>query len=285
MERDLGYTDALFLVAENPEEAAELDENMSFVFGQAQNCGGRSTRLIKTKENNFIMSVGSVSKENSVARTAVSVVPAIAIVIVGAYVGAQMLADIGSLKIAVIAGLAVDMGTFIYPITFTLRDMAHKVLGKRSAQVLILTAAGINIFMAFYLAWAASAPSDPSWGLGAEFSAVLGPIWRIVAASIIAEVVSELVDTEMYQWFVTKVTTRYQWARVLVSNSVSIPIDNLIFTVLAFAPLPGLEDHFLSVPWAVVGQIFIFNLIVKFGVTLLSMPFIYLTPDRDWEEK
>ena len=40
-------------------------------------------------------------------------------------------------------------------------------------------------------------------------------------ASIVAEVVSELVDTEVYHWWVTKVTTRHQWARVLVSNGIS----------------------------------------------------------------
>ncbi len=223
--------------------------------------------------------------ESGVRNSAALVVPRIAIVLVGSYVGAQMLADISSLKIAVIAGLAVDMGTFIYPITFTLRDMVHKVLGKANAQTVILTAAAINVFMALYLSWAASVPSDPSWGLGDQFQAILGPIWRIVLASIAAEVVSELLDTEIYHWFVTKVTTQYQWARVLISNSISIPVDTFIFTVLAFAPLPGLEDHFLSLPWEVVGQIFLFNMAVKFAVTLLSMPFIYLTPDRDWAEQ
>jgi uncharacterized integral membrane protein (TIGR00697 family) len=210
------------------------------------------------------------------------VVPRIAVIVVASYAAAQMLSDIASLKIAIIAGLAVDMGTFIYPITFTLRDVVHKVLGKKNAQVLIITAAVINVLMAIYLAWVARVPSDPSWGLGAEFSAILGPVWRIVSASIAAEVVSELIDTEVYHWFVTRITTRYQWARVLVSNSVSIPIDSFVFAVLAFAPLPGLEDHFLTVPWNVVGQIFLFNLMVKYAVTLVSMPLIYATPDRDW---
>ena len=229
------------------------------------------------------MELESTTTDRQRAQAAAALtIPRIAVVVVGCYIGAQMLADIGSLKIAVIAGLAVDMGTFIYPITFTLRDMVHKVLGKGSAQTVIITAAAINIFMAAYLAWAASVPSDPAWGLGSELQAILGPIWRIVLTSITAEVVSELLDTEVYQWFVTKVTTRYQWARVLISNSISIPVDTAIFTILAFAPLPGLEDHFLSLPWPVVGQIFVFNLLVKFAVTLLSMPFIYLTPDRDW---
>ncbi len=198
-----------------------------------------------------------------------------AIIVVATYIATQMLADIASLKIGVVAGWAVDMGTFIYPITFTLRDLVHKVLGKRSAQILIVTAGAINLFMAGYLTWAASVASDPEWGLGAEFALILAPVWRIVLASIVAEVVSELIDTEVYHWFVTRVTRRWQWLRVLLSNSVSVPIDNVIFAIGAFA---------WDLPWSHVWQIFLFNLIVKYGVTLISLPFIYLTPDPDWTE-
>ena len=193
----------------------------------------------------------------------------VAILVVAAYIAAQMLSDIASLKIGVVAGLAVDMGTFIYPVTFTLRDVVHKVLGRRGARVLILAAGFINLVMAAYLTWAAAVPSDPDWGLGDAYAAVLGPVWRIVVASILAEVVSELLDTEIYHWFVSKVTRRYQWLRVLTSNSVSVPVDNIIFSVGAFGWV---------LPWPIVGQIFIFNLLVKYGITLLSLPLIYLTP-------
>jgi uncharacterized integral membrane protein (TIGR00697 family) len=202
------------------------------------------------------------------AATAVST---LAVVVIASYIAAQMLADIASLKIGVVAGFAVDMGTFIYPITFTLRDVVHKLLGKQVARALIFSAGAINLFMAGYLMLAAAVPSDPGWGLGAEFSAILAPVWRIVLASIVAEVVSELLDTEVYHWWVTRLTHRYQWARVLLSNSVSVPVDNLIFAVGAFGWV---------LPWAVVWQIFVFNLIVKYGVTLLSLPLIYLAPTR-----
>jgi len=202
-------------------------------------------------------------------------VPAIVVVVVAAYIAAQMLADIASLKIGLVFGYAVDMGTFIYPITFTLRDLVHKLLGKRNAQVIIITAAVINLLMAGYLMWAATVESDPTWGLGVEFSRILAPVWSIVLASIVAELVSELLDTEVYHWFVTRVTQRQQWLRVLLSNSVSIPVDNLIFAVGAFV---------WTLPWAVIWQIFLFNLIVKYLVTLVSLPLIYLAPDRNWHE-
>ena len=200
-----------------------------------------------------------------------SAISRIALVSIAAYVAAQMLSDIASLKIGVVAGLSVDMGTFIYPITFTLRDLIHKSAGKKNAQTLIILAGGVNLFMAGYLLLCAVVPSDPSWNLGAEFSAILAPVWRIVIASIVAEVVSELVDTEIYEWFVTRITTRHQWARVLSSNSVSIPIDNAIFSLGAFA---------LALPWSVVGEIFLMNLLVKYGISLISLPMIYMTPDR-----
>ncbi|MXZ22326.1 MAG: queuosine precursor transporter [Caldilineaceae bacterium SB0665_bin_25] len=192
-----------------------------------------------------------------------------------------MMADVASLKIGVVAGLAVDMGTFVYPVTFTLRDLVHKTLGKRNAQVLIVAAAVINLGMVLYLMWSASVPSAPESFGAAEFSAIFAPLWRIVCASIIAELVSELVDTEIYHLFVSRVTTRYQWLRVLVSNSVSVPIDNLLFVLIAFSPVAFLDAQLVD-SWAVAMDIFVFNLLVKYGVTLVSMPLIYLTPDRDW---
>lgn len=262
---------------------------------QKPNCGAKNktaavvrTRLNKTRS--FTMSTLSPSAQASErTKAAVTAVPRIAVVIIAAYIAAQMIADITSVKIGEIAGLAVDMGTFIYPITFTLRDLVHKVLGKKNTRVLIISAAAINLFMVMYAAWAASVPSDlgsdPDGAFGNAYSMVFGPLWRITIASILAEVVSELADTEAYHWFVTKITREKQWARVLVSNSVSIPIDNAIFAIGAFGALPGLQDHFLTAPWAVVWEIFIFNLIVKFAVTLISLPMIYLTPDRNWEEQ
>jgi len=218
--------------------------------------------------------LAGVSPSLPEVQRAAAMVPVAAVLVVSAYIAAQMLSDIASLKIGVVLGLAVDMGTFVYPATFTLRDLVHKLLGKRNAQVLVITAGVINLFMAAYLMWTASVPSDTSWGLGTAYSAILSPVWRIVLASIAAEVASELADTEVYHWFVTKITRNYQWARVLISNGISIPIDNLIFSVGAFG---------WKLPWGVVWQIFVFNLLVKYAVTLVSLPLIYIIRTKDAE--
>ena len=60
-----------------------------------------------------------------------------------------------------------------------------------------------------------------------------------------------------------------------MSNSASVPVDNIIFAVGAFGWI---------LPWAIVWQIFVFNLVVKYLVTLVSLPLIYIAPDPAWEE-
>ena len=120
-------------------------------------------------------------------------------IVVSAYIAAQVLADVASLRIVSIGGFSVDGGTLIYPFTFTIRDLVHKIAGKRVARLLIFLAAGVNLAMAGVFRIVAALPADLEVGTQTEFGAVLAPVWTIVAASIIAEVVSELIDTEVYQ--------------------------------------------------------------------------------------
>jgi uncharacterized integral membrane protein (TIGR00697 family) len=96
---------------------------------------------------------------------------------------------------------------------------------------------------------------------------VLSPVWRIVVASITAEVLSELIDTEGYRLWVERVTERYQWMRVLVSNAVAVPVDSLVFAWLAFGGV---------LPTNVVWSIVLANILIKGAVTLFSLPGIYL---------
>lgn len=193
------------------------------------------------------------------------------IFVIAAYIGVQMIADISSLQIVSFFGLALDGGTFIYPFSFTLRDLAHKVLGKQNTRTLIFSAAIINLFMAGFFYIVSLLPIDLVNGGNSAWPAVLTPVWRITIASILAELVSELADTEIYSLWVNRVTRNHQWSRVLVSNAVSVPLDSLLFAFLAF---------YGNLPIEAVWQIFIGNVIIKFAVTMLSIPLIYLGNDR-----
>lgn len=191
------------------------------------------------------------------------------------YTAAQIFSDIGSLRIVNFIGFSIDAGTFIYPITYTLRDLVHKKAGKKVAQTLIFVVAGLNLFMAFFFWFVSILPADIVVGPQREFGAVLSPVWRIVIASIISEVISELVDTEIYHFWVTKVTTKYQWLRVLVSNAFSVPVDSVIFSFLAFLG---------SFPFEVVVSIILSNIIIKYATTLISLPLIYTVNEKNLKE-
>jgi uncharacterized integral membrane protein (TIGR00697 family) len=194
-----------------------------------------------------------------------------ATIVSAAYIAFQMMADIASLRIVMVAGFSVDAGTFVYPFTFTLRDLVHKTAGIRAARALIVMAAVLNLVMAGLFWLTSILPADLTVGPQEAFGLVLSPVWRIVFASITAEVVAELIDTEGYRFWVERVTRKYQWARVLVSNSISIPVDSLIFVWIAFGG---------TMPATVVWSIFASNLIVKGLTTLLSLPGIYLVKER-----
>ncbi|MEM9003692.1 MAG: VUT family protein [Cyanobacteria bacterium P01_F01_bin.86] len=102
----------------------------------------------------------------------------------------------------------VAVGTFIFGVTFTQRDRLHNA-GRKWVYLTIAIAAFANVIM----------------------SAVLAVPLRIIAASFLAIMLAETADTEIYQKLL-----RYPWlTRVAGSNAVSIPLDTLLFTLVAFA--------------------------------------------------
>ena len=192
--------------------------------------------------------------------------PSMIAVVSSCYLAAQMLSDIASLRIVTLAGLSMDAGTLVYPLTFTLRDLVHKAAGKAAARALIFTAAAVNVFMAG-LFWLVSVMRpDLSVGPQEGFGMVLSPVWRIVAASILAEVLSELLDTEVYSLWVRRFGEGRQWMRVLASNSAAIPVDSVVFCLAAFAGV---------LPGSTLAAVILANILIKYATTLVSLPAIY----------
>ena len=194
--------------------------------------------------------------------------------LIAGYITCQLVADVTAVKIVSLWGLTFPAGTFVFTITFTWRDMLHKRLGKEWARAAIISAAVMNLFMAGYFMFASELTPAIFWQNQAAFDATLSIVWRIALASIAAEVISELIDTEVYHQVMHRLGSRHQWARVIVSNAVSLPIDSLIFTTLAFGgtmPIAGL--------WAIAkGQI-----VFKGIVTGVSLPLIYTVPEQSRE--
>jgi uncharacterized PurR-regulated membrane protein YhhQ (DUF165 family) len=101
----------------------------------------------------------------------------------------------------------VSVGTLIFGLTFTQRDRVHR-FGRKAVYTMILAAAVGMVLESLFL----------------------GVEWRIITASFVAIVLSEAVDTEVYH----QLLHRSWLQRVAGSNLVSIPLDSLLFNLIAF---------------------------------------------------
>lgn len=194
----------------------------------------------------------------------------LAVLLIGGYVALQLIADVTAVKIVELGSITLPAGTFVFALTFTWRDMLHKRLGREWARAAVITAAVCNLLMVIYFGFAIRLPPAGFWPGQAAFENTLGFVWRIAVASIIAELVSELLDTEIYHRLAQRFTGANQWARVAGSNAVSLPVDSLIFIILAFAGDMLVGD---------MVNVFIGQVIFKAVVTLVSIPGIYFIPE------
>jgi uncharacterized integral membrane protein (TIGR00697 family) len=197
-----------------------------------------------------------------------------AIILCGFYLFFSFAGNIAATKVTYFGSLVMDAG-FIYALTFTWRDLIHKQLGKNAAITTIWLSAAINVIAALYFQLVVFMPAEPSWaGAGgqAAWEFLFSLQFRIVLASIITALIAELIDTRVYhRWTAGWGRNRPQWSRVFVSNSISIPIDSLLFPLIAFFGVVS-ADAMVQMFWT--------NIIVKAIVTLLAFWTIYLVPEK-----
>lgn len=192
----------------------------------------------------------------------------------GVYIFFQMVSQIAASKVIVIGPLVMDAG-IIYSLTFTWRDLVDKQIGKKATQYLIILAAVINVLMVLYFQFVIMLPPEAQWAAAGGQTAwefIFGLVPRIVLGSVIAMVIAELVDTEVYHWWTDGIGKgKPQYWRVFVSNAISIPIDSFLFPLIAFSGILG---------WDVLFIMFLSNIAVKAVITLLSFWMIYLVPEK-----
>jgi len=103
--------------------------------------------------------------------------------------------------------IKISVGTLLFSFVFPTRDRVH-LYGYRWAWYTVIFAAVVNLALA---------------GAG-------GVPFRVVLASFLAILISEGVDTEIFQ------RSSLSWlGKVYASNAVSIPLDSVLFVAIAFA--------------------------------------------------
>ena len=186
------------------------------------------------------------------------------------YVVIGMLSNISSLRIVQILGISMDAGTLLYPLTFTLRDLIHKKSDKKTAIHIVYIGVVMNLLMFIVFFIVSKLPADMLVGDQKEFGQVLVASWRIIIASIVAMFIAEIADSQIYQWYADKFK-KYQFMRVLTSNFISVPLDSVIVTLIAFYGV---------MPNSVLISITLVNIAIKYIITLITVPSIYLVKEK-----
>jgi uncharacterized integral membrane protein (TIGR00697 family) len=203
-----------------------------------------------------------------------------AVILSGLYLFFSLAGNIAATKVTYFGGLVMDAG-FIYSLTFTWRDLIHKQLGQKAAITTIWLSAAVNLLAALYFQLVVMLPAQTDWasaGGQIAWEFLFSLQMRIVLASILTALIAELIDTKVYQLWTRDGREKWpQWTRVFVSNSVSIPVDSLMFPIIAFAGVLGMEG-LQQMVWT--------NIIVKAIVTALVFWTIYLVPEKPiYEER
>jgi uncharacterized integral membrane protein (TIGR00697 family) len=185
------------------------------------------------------------------------------ILLIALYVACELIANTTASKIVALPGqIYVPAAVFIYALTFTLIDLVNERLGADGARRVVISAFAANLLLAGYVQFARILPPAPFYTGQEAFAAALGSTPRIVAASLIAYLISSLLDVQVFAWWRERIG-RYRWARVLVSNAVSTLVDSAVFVTIAFIGvqpvLPIIGGQYL----------------VKMVITVVSLPLIY----------
>jgi hypothetical protein len=182
---------------------------------------------------------------------------------IGMYCALIVVANILASKIVVFASFTIPAAVIVYATSFLLTDMLSEFYGKEQARKAVWAGFIANIMLVFSVYIAIIWEPASFWPNQAAFETVLRNTPRIVAASMVAYLVSQHHDVISYHWWMGKFP-QHLWLRNNASTVVSQALDTVIFISLAFYGI-------FPVGTMIIGQY-----VVKLLIALLDTPFIYL---------
>ncbi|MCC7050540.1 MAG: queuosine precursor transporter [Bacteroidia bacterium] len=185
------------------------------------------------------------------------------------FVANAVVAELIGGKLIVVFGFTLSIGIIPWPIVFLTTDLINEFYGKTGVRRLSYLTT-ILIIYAFIILFFASVvkAADFSPVTDEQFTAVFGQSMWIIVGSVIAFLVSQLIDVFVF-WKVHQHTQgKYIGLRATVSTAVSQLIDSFIVLGIAFW-LPG------KINFAQFINLGFTNYVIKLAIALLLIPFIY----------
>jgi uncharacterized integral membrane protein (TIGR00697 family) len=193
------------------------------------------------------------------------------VILAGIFITNAVVAELIGGKLIQIGPFVMSIGILPWPIVFLTTDLINEYFGEKGVRKLsFITAALIAYaFIILLLAITIPAAKGISPVNDTQFLAVFGQSMWIIVGSIIAFLVSQLIDVSVFWFFKNRTGERKIWLRTTGSTVVSQLFDSFIVLGIAFW-LPGKINFETFISSALIGYTF------KLSVAVLLTPLIYL---------
>ncbi|MDR3716555.1 MAG: queuosine precursor transporter [Puia sp.] len=172
-------------------------------------------------------------------------------------------------------------GVLLWPLEFVITDIVNEFFGPKAVRRISITAVILisYAFLMYYLAigippadvWLASSTKQGVPNIQDSFNAIFGQNMRIILGSLVAFLVSQVVDVTVFHQIKKRTGNKHLWLRATGSTLVSQLVDSYIVLFIAFSSYFG---------WQLILAIGLMNYIYKFTVAIVLTPLIYFVEKR-----
>ncbi len=193
------------------------------------------------------------------------------IILAGIFITNAIVAELIGGKLIQIGPFVMSIGILPWPIVFLTTDLINEYFGEKGVKKLSLITAGLitYAFIVLFLAILVPAAKGISPVNDNQFQAVFGQSMWIIVGSVIAFLISQLIDITVFWFFKNKTGNKKIWLRTTGSTVISQLFDTFIVLGIAFW-LPGKINFDTFISSALTGYTF------KLCIAILLTPVIYL---------
>ena len=133
-------------------------------------------------------------------------------------------------------GITMTGAVFIFPVTYILSDLFSEVYGYRWSRITCYLAFAMNLLMVLLFSLVIVTPAPDYWTNQEAFQTVLGSTPRVLAASLLAFILGDMVNDKVFRRMKEKHPNElkgFGW-RAILSSLAGELVDSLIFLPLAF---------------------------------------------------
>ena len=192
------------------------------------------------------------------------------VILAGIFITNAVVAELIGGKLIDIGTTVMSIGILPWPIVFITTDLINEYFGIKGVRKLSIITACLIAYTFIVLFFAMKIPSSGISTVSTlQFNAVFGQSQLIILGSIVAFLISQLIDGSIFHFLKNKTGKKLIWLRSTGSTVISQLFDSFIVLGIAFW-LPGIMDtktFFLS---AMTGYS------VKLAIAVLMTPMIYL---------